>query len=542
MYLLEPLDYSLFGNMTNPAYCHSFMKQKLVELFFYGTRQTQSYEPIEHAVSRFLQYVRRMIHERNMVSHSLKEYRTDAGDDSDFEDPEYGFYLYTLCRMILYTLDAREGKGEHTITYAMLYALWKYYPSKSMRLITFMVYPGNKKHAIGGWKDTRKIAEYVYNTTHGDASHPLIGHCIFLMNNHLYMDKQLSSWSDAEYYLSTVSRWIPRESSSAKWLFDEMSHDWCLRYTPYCLPRKNRANDYLAIKKYKTTYRKLVSSISALAPIRETPPTLDIFVAEACSLLRHGHFHGHLSTESINRKWNKMIEQNRICIGDVLPALDISGGMNDTDDVLMTAIGVVCFLLEMTTLEKRILTIDQTPTWIVVSSEDGFFETVKKIMNVVSRYGKTTARLDRSMSLLSRAFQSTGMPSSLALVIVSDMKTIQKSDMSMDSDIREIFGANLPHLVYWNVGTHTEGDGPLGEFDLPCDYDQVGANVISGRGIRCAKGILPKWHYSFDYRSSSSYYESDSHCYKRKRYMLANTPFDGMCSVLSMVDVSFLSW
>ena len=474
---------------SDPFFCQTF-----VELFYYGTRRA-SYIGIEQTLSKLLRYV------------SAK-----GGTAKD---------ISLLIRLILYSRDATQGKGERTLTYALLFAMYPYHPAIVLRILTYFVY--GPKHT-GGWVDARRLSEYVYSRTDGNTNHPIIRHAVFMINNHLYMDKQISTWSDATHYLSTVSRWIPRESSSSsQWLFDKLAHDWCLRYTPYLLPRPHSSGEsqQRAIRKYKGVYRQMVSRLTAMGPSELPSRGLGDWVVRVREILRSPFPASRLF--EINREWEQTVKG---MVGNTLPVIDISRGMDQ--HTLMSAIGVACLLLETTTLKKRVLTIDQTPTWVIIPDNATFTDTVSILLDAVSRYGRTSSRIERGIQLLDASFQKSGMTRAeirgMTIVLLLDMSQYETMGVGeLDESIRTVFGHSTPHLVYWNVCSQTDGGGGV-EPNLVCEYDRYGANVVSGDGFQCLSGILPLWRVDAE---------------GNKQYVYANRPYDGVVSVLSGVDISF---
>jgi hypothetical protein len=357
---------------------------------------------------------------------------------------------------------------------------------------------------------------------------------------------------------SPVALWIPRENSAHTWFFYELANDWAMRYTPYYFTStKTDEQRQRAITKSRTEYRVMVSRLSKLCIQKRKERSLTGFVREATRLLSTN---STLEITGLNVEWDTMIQNyTDMYVGDVLPVLDISLSMTENgESALCKAIGIACFLLEKTTLEKRILTIDQTPSWIVIDSALSFVSMVELIRQVVSQYGQTTKQVCRTMDLLAQSFAHANTFASsvlddttnISLVILSDMSfgngvdykhdceeiRTQRGrtssylrsplgvvdsippDFPIDESIRSCFGLKqiqylnrrIPHITYWNVGETF--------VCLPCEYDRLGATVISGASPNCARGILPDWYYD----------DSNNLC-----HMVANTPFDSMCSLLS---------
>jgi len=537
---------------------HMFIKERIVALFFHATRKstTAEYIQFETELSNLIHYIRELIQKRNRMISDVYKPDNDFSTilpSVDFDNAEYGFYLQTIYRWILHTRDASRGKGERTITYSMICALFEVYPEKALEIITRFVIGTdafgntNSSHCFGGWMDMKKLADYVHHVKSHPKTHPIIQHCIQLTNTQLYID---NSFSRHNMGISDVAQCIPRENSAYAWFFHELSNDWCMRHTPYYITSARTIEQkQLAIRKINSIYRKQVSKLSHQATPVKPERTLFEFVQEASRIL---DLDSGLALE-LNHEWNIMVKTHSPNkLWGVLPVLDISSSMNEDNSApLFTAIGVTCFLLEKTTLEKRVITIDQTPSWIIIPDELPFVSTVKMLIEVASKHGGTNKNIYRTITLLANSFGISGsVMSDISLVIISDMKFQHFCDSSirfpMDDYIRSCFltlsvrqveqrqfdgdvddfptippSANsdckskCPHIAYWNVG--------MGAVDLPCEFDKLGATVISGSTIHGVRFILPEWHYD---------------CMQNPIDMLANTPFDSMCSVLSDISLS----
>ena len=535
---------------------HLFIKERIVTLFFHGTRKATipEYVAFENELSNVLKYIQGLIQQRNH-SHSIPHNSCD-----DFDNAEYGFYLQTIFRMILHTRNVDVGKGERNIAYCMVYAMYLVYPEKARQLLDRFVInekrsiSTNSENAIsaapslarvGGWMDMKKMADYVYIVKNQPTTHPLIRYCILLTNTELYIDNLFVSRGLS---ISDVAAWIPREKSAYAWFFRELANDWGMRHNSfYFTHAKTTEQMQGAIRKNTTQYRKMISRLSKKCVSPKPLRTLSQFVGDAIRLLENGSAY---EIDQLNRDWTEMIQTHEaIQIGNVLPILDISLSMKEHNETpLRTAIGVACFLLEKTTIDKRIMTIDQTPSWIVIPQELSFVATVSLIRQIIAQNGGTNKNVFRTMDVLASSFSSSmGSSDTITIVVISDMKFTHFRDTSLhfpiDEYIRSCFltvphsvadaNANVdanadanayathfcPHITYWNVGTSKMY--PAEEYALPCDYDRSGSTVVSGDVGNVAQFILPEWY-------------SDS--LQNQCHMVANTPFDAMCSVLSFVS------
>ena len=191
------------------------------------------------------------------------QYNVEFGKISDGEYTEYMIVLY---KMIGYTRDVVEGKGEYTLSYMMI-AIWN------------EIFPNLAKFAIkqcfydfGSWKDMKYFCNYYIQQQqqHSISSHSsffasrnsyrtididttsrltdpsfedIISFVLSLTNKQLKIDEHAPINS-----LSLVAKWIPREKSKRfGWIFNELAK----HYYPICSPIKA-----------KMQYRKLISRLN----------------------------------------------------------------------------------------------------------------------------------------------------------------------------------------------------------------------------------------------------------------------------------------
>ena len=381
------------------------------------------------------------------------------------------------------------------------------------------------------------MADYVYLVKNQPTTHPLIRYCVLLTNIQLYIDKIDCS---SGLPISDVAVWIPREKSAHAWFFRELANDWGSCHNSYYFRyAKTTEQMQSAIRKNTTQYRKMVSRLSKKCVPSNPLRTLSQFVGDAIRLLENGSVY---EIQQLNQDWMDMIRtHDDIRVGNVLPILDISLSMKEYNEIpFRKAIGVACFLLEKMGMEKRIMTIDQTPSWIIVPQELQFVATVEMLCNVMKQHGGTNKNVFRTMDVLAKSFGEGGsFAEDITLVVISDMKFTHFRDTSLhfpiDEYIRSCFltvphsatlknddtctNVGCPHITYWNVGISKMY--PSEEYSLPCDYDVLGSTVISGDVGNVSQCILPEWYSD----------SSQNQC-----HMVANTPFDAICSVLSFVS------
>ena len=190
--------------------------------------------------------------------------------------------LKQLYKYIVYTRDIYGGLGERELTYQMLF-IWNYhFPIPTAKCIHFMVLPLDKAPPYGSWRDIKALCLCIRSFSDKRDNDPLIDTCIGLMNHYLHLDSE--KWADAldlfnskfgtpweiprpspaDYDMSLVARWIPRESSSFGWLFDKCAVQWIRSFrAPYLQSSVDNPERFQkALRKGKKEYRQVISRLS----------------------------------------------------------------------------------------------------------------------------------------------------------------------------------------------------------------------------------------------------------------------------------------
>jgi Mg-chelatase subunit ChlD len=188
-------------------------------------------------------------------------------DSSNIIEREVGKgLLSTLYRMIGYTRDIIDGKGEYTLAYMMIYTWYKFYPELAKFALKCLVDLGDTKvHQYGSWKDMKYFCNYCkeqqqqqQQQNSEETDHQLITYAIELMNEQLKND-YTNYTSNNNASLTLVARWIPREKSSFSWLYEKLA----INYFPnYIRTAPNIYSKQRAVIKCKTEYRKIISLLN----------------------------------------------------------------------------------------------------------------------------------------------------------------------------------------------------------------------------------------------------------------------------------------
>ena len=190
--------------------------------------------------------------------------------------------LKLVYKLIPYCRDIYGGLGERQLSYAMLF-VWKYlFPVPAAQCFYKMVMPMDGNPPFGSWRDVKGLCSHVRKYSELKEKDPFIETCIGFMNNQLEEDRK--AWDEAldnynrklgtpwetkrpvisETDVSLVCRWIPRENSAHKWLFERCVIQWMRAYRPHYLKSIGTHRDRFVkcLNKGKKEYRHLFTRLS----------------------------------------------------------------------------------------------------------------------------------------------------------------------------------------------------------------------------------------------------------------------------------------
>ena len=146
---------------------------------------------------------------------------------------DYIQILDAYYRLIFYTRDMHEGKGERTLSYLLIMAFYDVYPVLAIYAVHEFVRNSHKSldmehhesvcsHSIGSWKDMIAICDFLREHSNHEDEHPLIDTCIEMVVLQLIKDNKTWKFSIRAmipHYISNVAKWIPREHKKYDWMF-----------------------------------------------------------------------------------------------------------------------------------------------------------------------------------------------------------------------------------------------------------------------------------------------------------------------------------
>ena len=178
-------------------------------------------------------------------------------------------YIIIVYKLIGYTRDIINGKGESQLTYMLISGLYKFSqspacdPDDKCKLIAMatsalesLVRISNGVHPYGSWKDLKYFCNYhIAENKRSDISlkDPLFTTAINMICGQLQCDEHAP-------VKSLVAKWIPREKSSKfGWLTPHIATQY---YHKWITPNLSPAQHKFAKRKCLTHFRQLVSKIN----------------------------------------------------------------------------------------------------------------------------------------------------------------------------------------------------------------------------------------------------------------------------------------
>lgn len=388
---------------------------------------------------------------------------------------EYLGYLSIMYKMIGQTRDIIDGKGEYTLSYMLLENWFQHFPELAKFALKLFVLPPNEDkldyHPYGSWKDIK----YLYNR---NSSSPLSQYGKELLITQLRKDER----SDNP---SLAAKWVPREKSKFKELFSELALDY---YPQYLASAKSDEARSRAIKKAKTDFRKLISTLnksldtvqikqcgqnwSEIDPLKQTSITMLKQKKAFLYVNKNGEQRGDNEDrivcannfkEFVQKvvKGEVSVKGKRISLNDFTKdALNLlENQLMNTDEAILlnaqwldnstqtnalgkmiamvdvsgsmngdplnAAIALGIRVAEKSMLGKRVMTFSASPTWVNLSDQNNFIEMVDKLRN--ANWGMNT-NFDAALTMILDAIISQ----KLEPHDVEDMVLAIFSDMQMD--------------------------------------------------------------------------------------------------------------
>ena len=252
---MELIENTTFPPISTGIDLETFLQNELVFFYFQCTRFSGKKSSDEELFT--IRY--------NQVLSTLKN-----NIDSSYLFIDTFFNLFY--NLVIQTRSIHHGKGEHHLSYIMIFSWYSYFPNFAVKLIRNIL-SKDIYSSHGSWRDIKYLCQYCKEHSTLETKHPLILTCIEITNKQLKQD--LYNWNFSLHprdrnYISSVAKWIPREKKKHNWLFEMFVIHWINMKNPHILSTPTNYSSYhKAICKATRIYRKNVSFLNKIIETTE---------------------------------------------------------------------------------------------------------------------------------------------------------------------------------------------------------------------------------------------------------------------------------
>ena len=176
--------------------------------------------------------------------------------------------LVLFYRLLGYTRSIMAGKGDHHISYLMLFVWYQYFPTLAIyALHRFVICTDHQESPFGSWRDIKYLCQFICTYSDKGQEHSFIDDCCDLVNSQLDSDLQMQPVSAIPINsrsISNVAKWIPREHKQFDWLSHKLALHWIYKNKPFILRRATDDSYPAAVSKSKRLYRKKIAGLNKI--------------------------------------------------------------------------------------------------------------------------------------------------------------------------------------------------------------------------------------------------------------------------------------
>ena len=209
-----------------------------------------------------------------------------------------------------------------------------------------------------------------------------------------------------------------------------------------------------------------------------TSSTLPIshYIKQAISVIRDFKKSSHPQFHILNKQWEYLVNVTTHTQTEyMIPIIDISYSMRKyEDEPLYTAIGYAILISQLSSIQNRIMVIDNNPVWIQFQDDMLFVHKVKHVLDIISSVYSTRTSYINTFNLIGKTF--TNDIKNIQFVIFSTFTEQQSPDTNLyDTIVSAImpYTKSVPHISFWNLSKHDDTF-------LPCPPEQNKVKLLSG--------------------------------------------------------------
>jgi hypothetical protein len=203
---------------------------------------------------------------------------------------------------------------------------------------------------------------------------------------------------------------------------------------------------------------------------------ISYFVKEAFRLIKCNSKQKNVIVERdiLNKNWTLFLKNYNFFFGNILPMVDISYKMLECDsESFYTGIGLALLVAQKSSFGKRILALENQPTWINLDTSIDFCNSIETIYEMIRSEQNTAFSFEKGIDFLMNAFMSSQSTiKNMKLILFSNSLT-NNIDNYYDYLQKQytVLHIEPPHIIFWNLSK-------TDICELPLCYDHIG--LLSG--------------------------------------------------------------
>tara|TARA_B100000524_G_C23651229_1_gene370211 strand:- start:1359 stop:2921 length:1563 start_codon:yes stop_codon:yes gene_type:complete len=394
------------------------------------------------------------------------------------------YFLNYFIKLIAYTRDIYYGCGEKTFSYLLIVSLHLYFPNYTFSILDSFLNIQNSRCSsnadlpFGSCCDIKYFSLFL-NSTHiidQKKKNQIFDIIVKLVNDRLFKDlinvKYVQGSHYSRYFVSNISKWIPREKSKKlNFLYLKLASHWSINYD-------NSVNIHFLKK-----YRLLLSQLNSILLTFEThsnPVVPCTFKQQLkhyiyCNHPYYSNFQHFFSSNSnfspvifinhmikaiqskdniyrqfIDFKWHQFISQFDFKI-KCIPIVDLSFYSNQDFYNFDNSIAISCFLSHFNTLGRKILVASDKPIWIDLNQFPLLSDQIIYILNITNSINSFTFNLNNTLQFIDNSFVCTNTTNDdikdLHIILFITNPTNFPSNLSFSKSFQ-------PSILLWNLSNY----------------------------------------------------------------------------------------
>jgi hypothetical protein len=200
------------------------------------------------------------------------------------------------------------------------------------------------------------------------------------------------------------------------------------------------------------------------------------FVKEAMQILRTNNTN-IAYRDVLNSNWEKFSRAFDLYRFDnTLPIVDVSYKMIENDaEAFYAGVGMSILIAQKSSFGKRILALENKPTWVNLHDSVDFLSSVEKFAEIIRSQNNTCFSFERGIDMIVTAlYESEFLCKKIKLVLFSNglSGNIEKYYDYMETQFR-LMNFYIPKLVFWNLSK-------VNLCEMPCEKVMDNCILLSG--------------------------------------------------------------